>query len=111
MSAAIVRRGRKRGHFLSADLVLVAIGYRRTRFHDGFAPSDSALRLTDRGTVETGPDYVLYDLAWAACSPQAICARRGQSLIVWAIAEGREAAQGVDTYLMGESRLPLTAYK
>jgi glutamate synthase (NADPH/NADH) small chain len=35
-------------------------------------------------------------------------ARRGQSLIVWAIAEGREAARGVDEYLTGKSRLPLT---
>ena len=32
---------------------------------------------------------------------------RGQSLIVWAIAEGRAAAAGVDTYLMGETRLPV----
>jgi len=31
---------------------------------------------------------------------------RGQSLIVWAIAEGRACAAGVDTYLMGETRLP-----
>jgi glutamate synthase (NADPH/NADH) small chain len=37
--------------------------------------------------------------------------RRGQSLIVWAIAEGREAARGVDAYLMGESLLPLTGAK
>jgi glutamate synthase (NADPH/NADH) small chain len=32
--------------------------------------------------------------------------RRGQSLIVWAISEGREAAYQVDTYLMGSSVLP-----
>ena len=32
--------------------------------------------------------------------------QRGQSLIVWAIAEGRAAAHAVDTYLMGESQLP-----
>ena len=31
---------------------------------------------------------------------------RGQSLIVWAIAEGRHAAAGVDAYLMGETSLP-----
>ena len=31
---------------------------------------------------------------------------RGQSLIVWAIAEGREAARGIDRYLMGETALP-----
>ena len=33
-------------------------------------------------------------------------AGRGQSLIVWAIAEGRAAAHGVDAYLMGSSKLP-----
>ena len=33
--------------------------------------------------------------------------RRGQSLIVWAIAEGRQVAHHVDTFLMGESHLPL----
>ena len=33
--------------------------------------------------------------------------RRGQSLIVWAISEGRQAAHHVDAYLMGNSNLPL----
>ena len=33
--------------------------------------------------------------------------RRGQSLIVWAISEGRQAAHHIDSYLMGTSRLPL----
>jgi len=32
--------------------------------------------------------------------------RRGQSLVVWAIAEGRKGARGVDLFLMGESKLP-----
>jgi glutamate synthase (NADPH/NADH) small chain len=32
--------------------------------------------------------------------------RRGQSLVVWAIAEGRHAARGIDQYLMGSSKLP-----
>jgi glutamate synthase (NADPH/NADH) small chain len=32
--------------------------------------------------------------------------RRGQSLVVWAIAEGRKAARGVDQWLMGETKLP-----
>jgi glutamate synthase (NADPH) small chain len=32
--------------------------------------------------------------------------RRGQSLVVWAIAEGRKAARGIDEYLMGSSKLP-----
>ena len=35
--------------------------------------------------------------------------RRGQSLIVWAISEGRQAAYHIDTFLMGESYLPLKA--
>ena len=34
---------------------------------------------------------------------------RGQSLVVWALAEGREAARGVDKYLMGVSNLPRSA--
>ena len=33
--------------------------------------------------------------------------RRGQSLIVWAIREGRQAARAIDKYLMGESVLPV----
>ena len=33
--------------------------------------------------------------------------QRGQSLIVWAIAEGRSAAAGIDRYLMGETQLPM----
>ena len=33
--------------------------------------------------------------------------RRGQSLVVWAIAEGRKAARGVDQFLMGATQLPL----
>ena len=35
-------------------------------------------------------------------------ARRGQSLVVWALAEGRKAARAIDLYLMGESDLPLS---
>ena len=34
---------------------------------------------------------------------------RGQSLVVWALAEGREAARGVDQYLMGSPTLPRSA--
>jgi glutamate synthase (NADPH/NADH) small chain len=33
--------------------------------------------------------------------------RRGQSLVVWAIAEGRKAARGIDEFLMGSSKLPV----
>ena len=60
------------------------------------------VRLTDRGNVWR-------DESWMTNVPGVFTAgdmQRGQSLIVWAIAEGRSAARGVDLYLMGESSLP-----
>ncbi len=60
------------------------------------------VRLTERGTVWR-------DLRWMTNIPGVFTAgdmQRGQSLIVWAIAEGRSAARGIDTYLMGGSDLP-----
>jgi glutamate synthase (NADPH/NADH) len=41
-------------------------------------------------------------------SPQLTDCRRGQSLIVWGINEGRQAAREIDIYLMGNTRLPVT---
>ena len=55
-----------------------------------------------RGNVAAGED-------WMSSVPGVFAAgdmRRGQSLVVWAISEGRKAARAVDAYLMGESRLP-----
>jgi glutamate synthase (NADPH/NADH) small chain len=60
------------------------------------------VRLTDRGNVWR-------DANWMTSVPGVFAAgdiQRGQSLIVWAIAEGRSAARGVDLYLMGKSDLP-----
>jgi glutamate synthase (NADPH/NADH) small chain len=60
------------------------------------------VRLTDRGTVWA-------DANWMTSRPGVFVAgdmQRGQSLIVWAIAEGRSAARGVDAYLTGASVLP-----
>jgi len=57
--------------------------------------------VTDRGTVWR-------DERWMTSVPGVFAAgdmQRGQSLIVWAIAEGRSCARGVDTYLMGTSDL------
>ena len=60
------------------------------------------LDLDGRGNVKTGADYMTSkDGVFAAGD-----ARRGQSLIVWAISEGREAARAVDLYLMGRTELP-----
>jgi glutamate synthase (NADPH/NADH) small chain len=88
-----------------ADLVLIAIGYSGP-FREGLL-SELGVQFDRRGNVATGTDYQTSIPGVFAAGDS----RRGQSLIVWAIAEGREAAHGVDKYLMGTSRLPLTAYK
>ena len=66
------------------------------------ARTDLGLTLTDRGNVWR-------DERWMTSVPGVFAAgdmQRGQSLIVWAIAEGRSCARGVDEYLMGRSDLP-----
>jgi len=88
-----------------ADLVLIAIGYSGP-FVDGLLKG-LGVHINSRGNVATDSEYMTNVPGVFAAGDS----RRGQSLIVWAIAEGREAAQGVDKYLMGASRLPLTAYK
>jgi len=58
--------------------------------------------MTDRGTVWRDPSYMTsLPGVFAAGDMQ-----RGQSLIVWAIADGRSCARGVDVYLTGDSDLP-----
>ena len=60
------------------------------------------VKMTDRGNVWR-------DERWMTSLPGVFTAgdmQRGQSLIVWAIAEGRSCARGVDEYLMGRSGLP-----
>ena len=60
------------------------------------------VRLTERGNVWR-------DEKWMTSVPGVFTAgdmQRGQSLIVWAIAEGRSCARGVDEYLMGRTSLP-----
>lgn len=85
---------------LPCDLALLAIGFEgveHMQLLDGLG-----LELNRRGALSCGPD-------WQSAAPGVfVCgdAHRGASLIVWAIAEGRSAAQAVDAYLMGESDLP-----
>jgi glutamate synthase (NADPH/NADH) small chain len=60
------------------------------------------VNLDSRGNVAVGED-------WMSSVPGVFAAgdmRRGQSLVVWAIAEGRKAARAVDQFLMGETKLP-----
>jgi glutamate synthase (NADPH/NADH) small chain len=85
---------------LEADLVLLAMGFVGAE-KPGLL-TDLDVKLTDRGNVARGADY-------ETSVPGVFVAGdmgRGQSLIVWAIAEGRAAAAGVDRYLMGSTALP-----
>ncbi len=85
---------------LNADLVLLAMGF--VGPERGALLSDLGVELTDRGNVARGNDF-------QTSLPGVFVAGdmgRGQSLIVWAIAEGRAAAAGVDRYLTGSSALP-----
>ncbi len=85
---------------LEADLVLLAMGF--------MGPVKSGLidqlgvKLDQRGNVETNENHMSSVPGVFAAGDM----RRGQSLVVWAIAEGRKAARGMDMYLMGETRLP-----
>ncbi|WP_299556514.1 glutamate synthase subunit beta [uncultured Mycolicibacterium sp.] len=85
---------------LEADLVLLAMGF--------VGPERSAL-LSDLGVEFTDRGNVARDDDFQTSVPGVFVAGdmgRGQSLIVWAIAEGRSAAAGVDRYLMGRTALP-----
>jgi glutamate synthase (NADPH/NADH) small chain len=85
---------------IQADLVLLAMGF--TGPEKPGLLTDLEVKLTDRGNVARGADF-------ETSVPGVFVAGdmgRGQSLIVWAIAEGRAAAAGVDRYLMGSSALP-----
>ena len=85
---------------LEADLVLLAMGFTGP-VRNGLV-SELALELDSRGNVKTGGNYQSSDPKVFAAGD----ARRGQSLVVWAIAEGRKAARAVDEFLMGSSNLP-----
>lgn len=89
---------------LDVDLVLLAMGFLHPQ-HDGLLDA-LGVEYDARGNVKT--------VNYATSVPDVFAAgdmRRGQSLIVWAIAEGREAAHYVDKYVMGRSYLPLTGAK
>ncbi|HEV2234480.1 MAG TPA: glutamate synthase subunit beta [Terriglobia bacterium] len=84
---------------LDADLVLLAMGFAGP-VKQGMI-EQLGIKLDARGNVFTTDDNMT--------SVQGVFAtgdmRRGQSLVVWAIAEGRRAARGIDNYLMGTTRL------
>ena len=78
---------------LDADLVLLAMGFLGP-VKNGMI-EQLAVKLDTRGNVETNAEYMSSVPGVFAAGDM----RRGQSLVVWAIAEGRKAAEGVDRYL------------
>ena len=85
---------------VKVDLVLLAMGFLGPE-RPGML-SELGVTLNERGNVRRDESWMTnVDGVFTAGDMQ-----RGQSLIVWAIAEGRSAARGIDTYLMGASNLP-----
>jgi glutamate synthase (NADPH/NADH) small chain len=86
---------------LQADLIFLAMGFLGPR--KAGMIDQSGVALTDRGNVDaTMADYTSSEDMVFACGDM----RRGQSLVVWAIREGRQCARAVDEALMGASQLP-----
>jgi hypothetical protein len=85
---------------VDVDLLLLAMGF--VGPERGGLVEQLGVELTDRGNVQTDADRATSVPGVFAAGDMA----RGQSLIVWAIAEGRTAARGIDRYLMGETALP-----
>lgn len=83
-----------------ADLVLLALGFSGNE-PDGVY-KQLGVELTSGKNIKTDKDYRTNVKGIFAAGDS----RRGQSLVVWAISEGREAARAVDEYLMGRSYLP-----
>ena len=87
----------------TADLVLLAMGFTSPlkSVLEGFG-----VEIDGRGNAKASTDV---DGGYATSVAKVFAAgdmRRGQSLVVWAIREGRQAARAVDEYLMGHSKLP-----
>jgi glutamate synthase (NADPH/NADH) small chain len=85
---------------LDVDLVLLAMGF--TGPVRGGLIDELGVKLDARGNVAADQRYMSSESGVFAAGDT----RRGQSLVVWAIAEGRKAARGVDEFLMGSSKLP-----
>ncbi|GAB4351944.1 MAG: glutamate synthase subunit beta [Methylohalobius crimeensis] len=87
---------------LDADLVLLAMGFVHP-VHEGMLEELGA-ELDPRGNVKADTDNYRTSIDKVFTAGDM---RRGQSLVVWAIREGRQAARAVDEYLMGRTELPL----
>ena len=85
---------------LPADLVFLSMGFTGPE-KEGLL-EQLGVKLTDRGNVARDKNWMTSIAGVFTAGDM----QRGQSLIVWAIAEGRSAARAIDTYLMGDSDLP-----
>ncbi|NBV46602.1 MAG: glutamate synthase subunit beta [Planctomycetia bacterium] len=85
------------------QLALLAMGFVGPEKHGPIA--DLGLELDPRGNVRAGADFHTSRKGVFAAGDM----RRGQSLVVWAIHEGREAARSIDLWLMGQTNLPSVA--
>ncbi len=86
---------------LKADLVLLAMGFVHP-VHEGML-RELGVELDERGNVLANTDQYQTSLSRVFSAGDM---RRGQSLVVWAIREGRQCARAIDEYLMGSSDLP-----
>ncbi|KUF13861.1 glutamate synthase subunit beta [Streptomyces silvensis] len=87
---------------LRADLVLLALGFEGPEVAAGGAVAELGVAVTRDGTVARDEEYAT-DVPGVYAAGDA---GRGQSLVVWAIAEGRAVAAAVDRHLMGATSLP-----
>jgi len=85
---------------IETDLVLLAMGFLHPE-HNGLV-KDLSLELDSKGSVKTDENYMTNVNGVFSAGDM----HRGQSLVVWAISEGRRAAHCIDKYLMGETYLP-----
>ena len=90
---------------IDTELVLLALGFLHPE-HEGML-TDLGVELDARGNISVNRDKATSVPGIFAAGDMA----RGQSLVVWAIAEGRAAAHGIDKYLMGSTGLPWVATK
>jgi glutamate synthase (NADPH/NADH) small chain len=87
---------------LETELVLLALGFTGPARPPGGLIEQLGVKLDQRGNIEADENYRTSERGVFAAGDM----RRGQSLVVWAMAEGREAARSIDLFLMGESNLP-----
>jgi len=85
---------------IEADLVILALGFLHPEKKGVI--EKLGLELDPRGNVLTSQEFMTSSKGVFSCGDM----RRGQSLIVWAISEGRKAAHYIDKYLMGQTFLP-----